>query len=176
MLDHFAEWAWIVEDHCRPMSERVWAAAKGVGTAAFLVFGGEVAGKVVSKVVGRLVGVLGEGAADAGAAALEKVAGDAGDEMLKRMAGGPESASRLARLAQESLANPLEEIHGISVTAGELPYAGPFKELPRSVVEQVFRVHDTPLPTDILHRTVELPQPVTKEVAELWNQLWGFKR
>jgi len=32
MLDHFAEWAWVVGDHCRPASERVWAGAKGVGT------------------------------------------------------------------------------------------------------------------------------------------------
>ena len=118
MLDHFAEWAWVVGDYCRPMSERVWAGAKGVGTAAFLAFGGQAAGKLIGKAVGSLVGALGDGAADAGTAALEKAAGGTGDEMLKRMAGGPESAARLSRLAQESLANPLEEIHGISVTAG----------------------------------------------------------
>ena len=43
MLDHFAEWAWIVGDHCRPASERVWAGAKGVGMAAVMAFGGEIA-------------------------------------------------------------------------------------------------------------------------------------
>ncbi len=42
LLDHFAEWAWIVGDHCRPMSERVWAAAKGVGTAVALVAGRQI--------------------------------------------------------------------------------------------------------------------------------------
>src|SRR5438045_2324396 len=58
MLDHFAEWAWVVGDYCRPMSERVWAGAKGVGTAAFLAFGGEAAGRVG----GKLISALGDAA------------------------------------------------------------------------------------------------------------------
>lgn len=52
LLDHFAEWAWIVGDHCRPMSERMWAAAKGVGTAVFLAAGGQIVGKVLGKLGG----------------------------------------------------------------------------------------------------------------------------
>lgn len=88
--------------------------------------------------------------------ALEEAGVGAGEEILKRSAGGPESAGRLERLAEESLANAEEQVHGISVTAGTPRYA-PFKEVPRSVVEKVFRVHDTPLAHDPLHRTVELP-------------------
>ena len=56
MLDHFAEWAWVVGDYCRPMSERVWAGAKGVGTAAFLAFGGELGGKALGWAGGKVYG------------------------------------------------------------------------------------------------------------------------
>jgi hypothetical protein len=34
-------------------------------------------------------------------------------------------------------------------------------------------VHDTPTRADPLHRTVELPKPVTAEVAALFNQIFG---
>jgi RHS repeat-associated protein len=54
MLDHFAEWSWVAGDYCRPAGERIMAAAKGVGTAAFLAFGGQVAGKLIGKVAGRI--------------------------------------------------------------------------------------------------------------------------
>ena len=98
-----------------------------------------------------------------------------GEEILKRSAKGPESAKRLAKQAEESLANPEEGIHGISVTAGTPRYE-PHQEVPRSVIEEHFPVHDTPLPTDPLHRTVELPHPVTADIALLWNIVWGFKK
>jgi hypothetical protein len=37
----------------------------------------------------------------------------------------------------------------------------------------MFRVHDTPTRRDTLHRTVELPMPVTAEAAEEFNRLFG---
>ncbi len=98
------------------------------------------------------------------------------DEILTRYAGGKESAGRLTRHAEASLANPEEGVYGVSVTAGPPdPTRGAYGQLPRSVVEQHFPVHNTPLGIDPFHRTVELPNPVTKEVAVLWNNLWGFK-
>ena len=96
-------------------------------------------------------------------------------ESLTRYAGGKESATRLGRLAQESLENAEEMIHGISTTAGEVNPERASSTLARDVVEQNFPVHDTPTGADPLHRTVELPNPVTPEVAKAWNQMWGFK-
>ena len=46
-------------------------------------------------------------------------------------------------------------------------YLLPFSE----EVEKHFRVHNTG--NDPLHRTVELPKPVTQEVADLFNRLFG---
>lgn len=106
---------------------------------------------------------------------LAKVAKSGGGEQLTRYAGGKESATRLGRLAQESLENPEEGIHGISTTAGEVNPDRAFSTLPREVVEQNFPVHDTPFEADPLHRTVELPNPVTPDIAKIWNQMWGFK-
>ena len=96
-------------------------------------------------------------------------------EILKRSAGGPESANRLGNQARKSLENPLEGIHGISVTAGT-PRFEPHAEAVRSIVELFFPVFDTPMPDDPFHRTVQLPDPVTPEVAKTWNELWGFKK
>jgi hypothetical protein len=99
------------------------------------------------------------------------------DEILKRSAGGPESAGRLGRHAKASQENPTERVHGISTTAGPPNFDGrPHRELPRSEVEKHFPVHNTPQPNDPLHRTVELPDPVTPDIAKLWNDLWGFKK
>jgi len=43
----------------------------------------------------------------------------------------------------------------------------------RRETEEHFRVHDTPTRGDPLHRTVELPQPVNADVADLFNRLFG---
>jgi hypothetical protein len=77
--------------------------------------------------------------------------------------------ARLARKAAE--AEAALGIHGVSVTGGT-PTA-PASLAPRALVEQHFRVHDTPTRADPLHCTVELPKPVTQEVADLFNQLFG---
>ena len=46
----------------------------------------------------------------------------------------------------------------------------------RAEVEQYFRVHDTPSARDATHVTVELPKPVTKDDAAVFNRLYGNER
>ncbi|HKI37453.1 MAG TPA: hypothetical protein VKA46_36700 [Gemmataceae bacterium] len=93
----------------------------------------------------------------------------AGGEVLKRLGTSRESAARLGRKAAE--AEQAIGIHGVSTTAG-IPTA-PASAASRADVEKRFRVHDTPSRADPLHRTVELPKPVTQEVADLFNRLFG---
>jgi hypothetical protein len=90
-------------------------------------------------------------------------------EVLKRFGADPESADRLA--AQAAAAEAVLGVHGVSVTARET--TAPSGMAARSDVESHFRVHDTPSRRDPLHRTVELPKPVTPEVADLFNRLFG---
>ena len=91
------------------------------------------------------------------------------DEQLKRFGTDPESVERLAE--QAAAAESAIGIHGVSVTAR--PTNAPAGVAPRSEVEKHFKVHDTRSRRDPLHRTVELPQPVTQEVADLFNRLFG---
>lgn len=91
------------------------------------------------------------------------------EEVLKRLGTSRESAARLARKAVA--AEAALGIHGVSVTAG--PAMGPASVASRGMVRQHFRVHDTPTRADPLHRTVELPKPVTSEVTALFNQIFG---
>lgn len=88
---------------------------------------------------------------------------------MKRLGTAPESAERLA--AQAAAALSVLGIHGVSVTARDT--TSPAGVANRSDVEARFPVHDTPSRRDPLHRTVELPQPVTSEVAEQFNRLFG---
>lgn len=90
-------------------------------------------------------------------------------EVLKREGLSRESAQRLAHKAAE--AERFLGIHGVSVTAGTP--RRPASESPRDEVEKLFPVHETPTRADRLHRTVELPKPVTPEVADLFNHLFG---
>ena len=92
-----------------------------------------------------------------------------GEELLKRLGASRESAARLARKATES--ESALGVHGVSVTAGAA--MGLASSASRKAVQQHFRVHDTPTRADPLHRTVELPKPVTAEVAALFNQIFG---
>ena len=91
------------------------------------------------------------------------------DELLKRFGTDPESAERLA--AQAAAAQAVLGIHGVSVSARDT--SAPCDSAPRAVVQTAFPVHDTPSRRDPLHRTVELPVPVTPEVAERFNRLFG---
>jgi hypothetical protein len=92
-----------------------------------------------------------------------------GGEVLKRLGTSRESVARLARKAAE--AERAIGIHGVSTSAG-VPTA-PASVAARADVEIHFHVHDTPTRADPLHRTVELPRPVTPEVADLFNRLFG---
>lgn len=89
------------------------------------------------------------------------------DETLVRFGDVIESAQKLAEDAAR--AEAVIGIHGVSVTA-----RSPRRRAPaaiRSDVERHFPVHNTG--NDPLHRTVELPKPVTQEVADLFNRLFG---
>jgi hypothetical protein len=90
-------------------------------------------------------------------------------ETLWRLGTSRESAARLARKAAE--AEHVIGIHGVSVSAA-VPSV-PASSAERAQVEPVFPVHDTPTRNDPLHRTVELPKPVTPEVAGTFNRLFG---
>ena len=90
-------------------------------------------------------------------------------ETLKRLGTSRESAARLARKAQE--AETVLGIHGVSTTAGAA--TGPASAAGRDEMRKYFVVHDTPTRNDPLHRTIELPKPVTEEVARRFNQLFG---
>ena len=89
------------------------------------------------------------------------------DEVLTRFGQAPESAQKLAEDAAR--AEAVLGIHGVSVTARTPKYPAP--SAIRSVVEAYFPVHNTG--NDPMHRTVELPKPVTQEVADLFNRLFG---
>lgn len=91
------------------------------------------------------------------------------DEVLKRFGTDPETVEKLAEAA--AAAEKVLGIHGVSVTARDT--TAPAGRANRTDVAPHFRVHDTPSRRDRLHRTVELPKPVTAEVAELFNRLFG---
>jgi hypothetical protein len=90
-------------------------------------------------------------------------------EVLKRFGNEMESAQRLA--SQSAAAEAILGIHGVSVTARETD--APAGRANRGAVASVFPIHDTPTRRDPLHRTVQLPKPVTPEVAAEFNRLFG---
>jgi hypothetical protein len=90
-------------------------------------------------------------------------------EVLKRLGLSRESAARLGRKAAE--AEAVIGIHGVSVTAGL--ETRPHVQASRAEVAAMFRVHDSPTRNDPQHRTVEPPKPVTPEVANRFNQIFG---
>jgi len=93
------------------------------------------------------------------------------NEILYRMGTSKESLNRLANKSAEALAHPKYGIHGVSVSAKQHPTI-PSSSAPRSEVEKVFPVHNTTA-NDPMHRTVELPNPVTPEAVKLFNSLFG---
>lgn len=92
------------------------------------------------------------------------------DEVLKRFGADRETVEKLATDAAAAEAGKVA-IHGVSVTARDS--TAPAGRALHTDVEKHFRVHDTPSRRDPGHRTVELPKPVTPEVAELFNRLFG---
>jgi RHS repeat-associated protein len=96
-------------------------------------------------------------------------AAEEGGEVLSRLGRSRESVGRLGRKAAE--AEESIGIHGVSTTAG--PPRGAASRASRGSVESQFKVHNTPTRSDPLHRTVELPKPVTQTVADAFNRVFG---
>lgn len=101
-------------------------------------------------------------------AVLGTMTGAAG-EILSRLGSSKESVGRLTRKAAE--AEEKLGIHGVSTSAA--PATGEASSAARSAIEQHFPVHNTPTRADPLHRTVELPKPVTQKAADIFNSIFG---
>lgn len=95
-----------------------------------------------------------------------------GSQILKRLGTSNESAVRLARKAAD--AEEKIGIHGVSTSAS--PTSNPASQATREAVEKVFQVHNTPTKADPLHMTVELPKPVTNNIADMFNKIFGRKK
>lgn len=91
------------------------------------------------------------------------------DEFLKRFGSATESINRLARKAHE--AEQIIRIHGVSATAGECEVDCSIAL--RSDVALLFVVHDTPTRRDPMHRTIELPKPLTQAVVDSFNRVFA---
>jgi hypothetical protein len=89
------------------------------------------------------------------------------DELLTRFGEQTETVEK--RAGDAAKAEGVLGIHGVSVTA-QTPRR-PAPSALRSIVTRHFPVHNTGV--DPLHRTIELPKPVTQEVADLFNRLFG---
>jgi hypothetical protein len=111
-----------------------------------------------------LVGMSSEGAEVGRAVELVKDA-----ETLTRLGEDAESAARLGRKALE--AEEKIGIHGVSATAAKVE--GEVSTASRGAVEKSFKVHDTGTRADPLHKTIELPKPVTKPIADIFNKIFG---
>jgi hypothetical protein len=97
-----------------------------------------------------------------------------GSEVLYRIGTEAESAEKLAadaaRAARSKIGVRKISIHGVSASAD--PREGASQAL-RRLIEEHFPVHETPTRANPLHRTIELPNPVTPQDAELFNLLFG---
>ncbi len=106
------------------------------------------------------------------------------DDILVRQGKSRESATRLAKQAEAaekggSAQNGVPYGHGVSVTtpASNAKLAkNPLDAVsaPRKAIEDAgFDVRHTPTRRDPNHHTVQLPKPVTKEVADTFNDVFG---
>ena len=97
---------------------------------------------------------------------------DAG-EILIRLGTLYETADALEEQAHR--AYDVLGVHGVSVLTGDpARIQAPASAVARAELEQHgFPVHDTPTRRSPRHRTVELPHPVTLEVAATFNALFG---
>ena len=92
---------------------------------------------------------------------------------LYRNVSGNESINRLRKKAEEAKAHPECGIHGVSVSETKPPPGTPYRSTTRPEVEKHFNVHDTPRPSDPLHKTIELPEPLTPKDVKVFNSLFG---
>ena len=92
--------------------------------------------------------------------------------LLYRNVRGNESLNRLRNKAAEAKASEIG-IHGVSVSETIPPEGTIFRSAQRSEVEKHFPVHNTKTKSDPLHRTIELPEPLTPEAVKVFNGLFG---
>ena len=102
--------------------------------------------------------------------AVKSAEGKAADSTIFREGTSKESATRLNRKAQEAEAQIGK--HGVSGTTTKP--SGPCSSASCADLEAAgFKVKATPTKRDSGHVTVELPKPVTKEVAQKFNDTFG---
>lgn len=89
---------------------------------------------------------------------------------LYRFGAAPETREKLA--ADAARAEGALRIHGVSTTSQVNPARGVPPSAEVENIERHFRVHKTAGPH---HYTVELPKPVTQDVADLFNLIFGRK-
>lgn len=94
--------------------------------------------------------------------------GDPNDPKLTRYGTDKESAARLGRKAEEAEKAGLP--HGVSTTTNPKP-GQPGSTASKSDVEKHFPVQQTGNAPN--HHTVVLPKPVTQQIADLFNKLFG---
>jgi hypothetical protein len=113
--------------------------------------------------------------------------GAAGDDFLVRPGHDWESARRLAgQAARAEKADPAKNGapfgHGVSVTSAEANQRrardpGDAVQATRRAFEEAgFEARYTPTDNDSDHHTVQLPSPVTDDVAARFNMILGRKR
>lgn len=89
-----------------------------------------------------------------------------GSKKLVRYGDKPETVEKLANDAAAALANPKLGIHGVSAF-----YRNPVPSFAEfAAVQQYFIVHQTLRKG---HYTIELPNPVTQQVADTFNRVFG---
>lgn len=85
---------------------------------------------------------------------------------LVRYGDKPETAEKLASDAAAALANPQVGIHGVSAFyRNPVPASADF-----AAVQQTYNVYKT---LGKGHYTIELPNPVTQQVADTFNRAFG---
>jgi hypothetical protein len=117
-----------------------------------------------------------------------KGTGAAPDDLLVRRLRNWESARRLAEQAGRAEANGrrakngVPHGHGVSLTSPEANQRTSWdpkdaaQATRRAFEEAGFEVRFTPTDNDEDHHTVQLPKPVTEEVAAQFNTILGRKR
>jgi len=115
---------------------------------------------------GSIPGRAAAPAAGVAAAGPQKNDDKRAEEILHRAPDNRESVNRLATKSAEAEGKIGK--HGVSAFTKPIPW--PHSRAPRKDVEAHFPVHNTLGPT---HRTIELPKPVTKSVADLFNKIFG---
>jgi len=106
------------------------------------------------------------------------------DECLVRAGVGQVDKEKLAEAATGAEANGFP--HGVSartasgMSGEELASAFRSKKFIESTVDAIeaagFRVHRTPTALDPFHVTIELPKPVTEEIAKKFNRLFSLPK